>query len=214
MLLSDMTKSGRTAGNGVSSETPDEVLALWVRDVRDQAAFTLLVFRHARMFYRAAYRGLGTLATPEEAEDIVQEAYVRFWEGRLHWRFFPNVRFTSWFYRVVTNLAKDRLRRMRVRKEQSFSAGDEPADMSVPADSSESDEVEARDNALAREISALPDRQRQAVELCYAEGMSNKAAAEMMGVKLKAFESLLSRARSTLRATLNPSGTKGGSDDE
>jgi RNA polymerase sigma-70 factor (ECF subfamily) len=70
------------------------------------------------------------------------------------------------------------------------------------------DEREAADEAMIRaeeqrilekEIADLPERQRTALNLCFAEGLSNQEAAEVMGVKLKALQSLIMRAKTTLK---------------
>ena len=54
-------------------------------------------------------------------------------------------------------------------------------------------------NALEKEIAALPERQRVALNLCFDEGLSNQEAAEVMGVNLKALQSLIMRAKTTLK---------------
>ena len=53
--------------------------------------------------------------------------------------------------------------------------------------------------ALEREIAALPERQRTALNLCFDEGLSNQDAADVMGVNLKALQSLIMRAKTTLK---------------
>ena len=56
---------------------------------------------------------------------------------------------------------------------------------------------------LEKEIAALPKRQRTALNLCFAEGLSNQDAAEVMGLKLKALQSLIMRAKATLKERLS-----------
>jgi RNA polymerase sigma-70 factor (ECF subfamily) len=56
---------------------------------------------------------------------------------------------------------------------------------------------------LEAEIAALPERQREALNLCFAEGLSNQEAADIMRVNLKALQSLLMRAKTTLRERLS-----------
>jgi RNA polymerase sigma-70 factor (ECF subfamily) len=53
--------------------------------------------------------------------------------------------------------------------------------------------------ALEQEIAALPERQRTALNLCFDEGLTNQQAAEIMGLNLKALQSLLMRAKTTLK---------------
>jgi RNA polymerase sigma-70 factor (ECF subfamily) len=73
------------------------------------------------------------------------------------------------------------------------------------------DERETADEAMIRieeqkllekEIAALPERQRTALNLCFDEGLSNQQAAEVMGMNLKALQSLIMRAKTTLRERL------------
>ncbi len=52
---------------------------------------------------------------------------------------------------------------------------------------------------MEREIVALPERQQTALNLCFDEGLSNQEAAEIMGVNLKALQSLIMRAKTTLK---------------
>ena len=58
------------------------------------------------------------------------------------------------------------------------------------------------ERAVEREIAALPERQRTALNLCFDQGVSNQEAADIMGVKLKALQSLLMRAKTTLKERL------------
>jgi RNA polymerase sigma-70 factor (ECF subfamily) len=58
------------------------------------------------------------------------------------------------------------------------------------------------ERALEREITALPERQRTAINLCFGEGLSNQDAADAMGVNLKALQSLVMRAKTTLKDRL------------
>jgi RNA polymerase sigma-70 factor (ECF subfamily) len=55
---------------------------------------------------------------------------------------------------------------------------------------------------LEKEIAALPERQRTALNLCFDEGLTNQEAAEIMGLNLKALQSLIMRAKTTLKARL------------
>jgi RNA polymerase sigma-70 factor, ECF subfamily len=55
---------------------------------------------------------------------------------------------------------------------------------------------------LEKEIAALPERQRIALNLCFDEGLTNHEAAEIMGLNLKALQSLIMRAKTTLKARL------------
>jgi RNA polymerase sigma-70 factor, ECF subfamily len=154
-------------------------------------AFAALVERHTNRFYRLAYR---YLQSREAAEDIVQDAFLKLWEDPMKWQPDRNSRFTTWFYRVVVNLCLDWQKKKRPA----------PLDDQVAL----VDEQEAVDAAMIRtqeqkilekEIAALPQRQRLALNLCFGQGLSNQEAAEVMGVNLKALQSLIMRAKTTLK---------------
>ena len=98
---------------------------------------------------------------------------------------------------MATNLCLDRLRR---RKFASDEAVPERADDTPGADE-QMDEERLRARTVAA-VQALPDRQRAAIILTYYEEYSNMAAAEALDMNIKAFESLLLRARTALRKAL------------
>ena len=166
-----------------------ELLAL-IQDGSHQA-FAELVQRHTARFYRLAYR---YVQNRETAEDLVQDAFLGLWENPASWRPDRNSKFTTWFYRVVVNLCLDWQKKKRPM----------PLDADLPL----VDEREPVDEAMIRiqekrllekEIAALPERQRTALNLCFDEGLTNQDAAESMGVNLKALQSLIMRAKTTLK---------------
>jgi RNA polymerase sigma-70 factor (ECF subfamily) len=172
------------------SEKDDQELLALVQE-GSQSAFDELVQRHTERFYRLAYR---YVQNRETAEDLVQDAFVRLWENPASWRPDRNSKFTTWFYRIVMNLSLDWQKKKRPL----------PLDEEMPL----IDERETADEAmikvqeqrlLEKEIAALPERQRTALNLCFDEGLSNQEAAETMGVNLKALQSLIMRAKTTLK---------------
>jgi RNA polymerase sigma-70 factor, ECF subfamily len=171
-------------------EKDDHELLALIQDGNGQA-FATLVERHTERFYRLAYRYLQSKAA---AEDVVQDAFLKLWENPALWQPERNSKFTTWFYRVVVNLCLD------LRKRKAPVALDE--DMPLIDDREPVDETMVKiqeQKALEREIAALPERQRMALNLCFDEGLSNQEAAAVMGVKLKALQSLVMRAKTTLK---------------
>jgi len=183
-----------------SAETlsePDDAALVAAVARRDASAFRLLVDRHAPALHRLAYRMLGDAS---EAEDVTQEALLRLWDHADVWA--PRGGgLPAWLRRIASNLCLDRLRR---RARMSEAPPPERIDEAPPADACLDAE---RLSAIAQNaLQALPDRQRAAVVLTYYEQLSNLAAADMLGLKLKAFESLLVRARAALRTHIAAAG--------
>ncbi len=159
----------------------------------DPMAARLLTSRLAPAALRVAYRMLGERA---EAEDVAQEAMLRLWKQAADWRG-GGAKVSTWLYRVVTNLATDRLRR---RRSLPLDAVPEPVDVAPGAVGRmiEADRAAALDHALM----ALPERQRQAVVLRHLEGLGNPEIAEIMGVGVEAVESLIARGKRGLTEAL------------
>jgi RNA polymerase sigma factor (sigma-70 family) len=159
---------------------------------RDRVAFRMIAERHGDRLYRIAWRMMGDAV---EAEDVAQEAMLKLW-SQTQWRM-GEAGVGAWLARVATNAALDRLRKSRFRSDEDIP---ERADESPLADAIIAHDDEAQ---LARAaIAALPDNQRAAIVLTYYEDLSNKDAAEMLDLNIKAFESLLFRARAALKQAL------------
>ncbi len=161
----------------------------------DHQAFSALVRRHSERFYHVAYRMCGQ---QDEAEDIVQEAFLKLWHKPGSWNAERGAKFTTWFYRVVTNQALD-----FVRKKKPL-AGGEAIERFVDESQSQVKKMQVaqEQDVLEEAIQNLPERQKTALNLCFYEELSNKEAADIMGVGVKALESLLMRAKAGLRDEL------------
>lgn len=168
--------------------------------MRDAAAFRVLVEAHGRLPQRIAWRMIGDRT---EAEDIAQEALLRLWDQAPRWR--PGGGgVPAWLSRVAVNLSLDRLRRRK------FASDAEPAERADDAPLADALlEREHIEGAVRAAIAALPDRQRATIVLTYYEDCSNRDAATMLDMNLKAFESLLLRARKALGEELRALGIAG-----
>jgi len=160
----------------------------------DAGAFRRLIKRHRNRAMRVAFAILRDAA---EAEDIVQEAFVRVWARAAQWRAGEGGSFAAWLTRITVNLAIDLRRRPR------------PAPLGekddFPATGPGSDQVVAGRQIGARiraAMAALPERQRTAFALCQIERMHNAEAARSLGISLGALELLLVRARKSMRRQL------------
>lgn len=159
----------------------------------DAQSFERLVTRHTPMVHRVAWRMLGDAV---EAEDVVQDVFVKLWVNARDWTA-AGGGLGGWLRRIATNACLDRLRRPRFVSDEGLP--DRPdeapqADLAIDAG--------RRRAAVAASIQALPDRQRAAIVLTYYEGVSNAEAASILGVKVKALESLLVRGRQALTQSL------------
>lgn len=167
----------------------------------DVFAYTAIVQRHVPAVYRAAQR---MLHDRYEAEDVAQESFARLWQSAPQWKA-SGGGLPAWLRRVCTNLCLDRLR-LRGRW-----SGDEPPEMvdpAIPADRLiEQGQVE---DVIEASLRALSGNHRAAIVLTYYEGYPNKAAAEALQMDIKAFESLLHRARQKLGSMLSLEGVAPG----
>lgn len=176
-----------------TKEFTDEELMGRLRD-GDRDAFSALVMRHTKKYYSLAYR---MLSSREEAEDIVQEAFLTLWSSPTSWDGGRQTKFTTWFYRVVANACIDRKRKNApLQMEDGF---DPPGE---GRGAEEALEMKRNKENIDACIGELPESQQTALALCFYEGVSNREAAEIMGVSVKALESLLMRAKASLRSKL------------
>jgi RNA polymerase sigma-70 factor (ECF subfamily) len=171
---------------------PDaELVARVARGDRDAAQS--LMRRHLPKMLGLARRMLGD---PTEAEDAIQETFMRLWTHADRWQ--PGqAKFETWLYRVTLNKCFDRLRRRPV------APLDAALEVPDPAPGPQSGlECAALSRQIEDALRALPERQRAAIQLCHYQECGNIEAAEILGISVEALESLLSRGRRTLRARL------------
>lgn len=170
----------------------DEALVRRVAQA-DRDALACLLDRHSNRAYAFATRLLGN---PTEAEDAVQEAFLKLWREAGRWQA-ERGRFAPWFFRIVYNLCIDIMRRRRTVALDAVAemASDDPGPEELTA-------ARLREDRVAAALEGLPERQRAAVVLCYYQGLSNREAAEIMNVGVKGLEALLVRARRQLAQTL------------
>jgi RNA polymerase sigma-70 factor (ECF subfamily) len=130
-----------------------------------------------------------------DAEDIVQDAFLKIWNRPHIWKNDNSTKFTTWFYRIVMNIAVDKFRKNS--KENSV----EIKDNILSDDRSQEQELlfNEEQKFLQGAMLALPEKQLMALNLCFYEGLSNKEAAEVMHINVKALESLLMRGKTKLK---------------
>ena len=176
----------------MNSDDPDGDLVRRVGEGDPQAVEALVARKLPRMT-ALAQRLLGDRA---EAEDVVQELFLRVWKSAAAWR--PGAaRFDTWMHRVAYNLCTDRLRK---RREVALPEIWDAPDPQPLVDA----EISARQqsDAVGRALADLAPRQREAIVLTYYQELPNREAAALMGIGVDALESLLARGRRALKARL------------
>jgi len=162
----------------------------------DPDCFEALIRAHSRKLFAVAYAVLQDRA---EAEDVVQETFLRAWNKR-RWMRDP-AKFPAWLTTVARNRSCDLLRKRRTVPLDADAP--EIPDMQAAKPDEQTDGEYMRGNvhtALAR----LPEQHRTALTLRYLEGMDYLSIEETMGLTNGALRGILGRALAAMRKTLKP----------
>jgi RNA polymerase sigma-70 factor, ECF subfamily len=171
----------------------------------DEPAFEYLVQKYRRPMVGFMYRMAHNAAA---AEDLAQEVFLRVYRSRTSYE--ASAKFTTWLYRIATNLAVNYARDTRNERPDKMASLDEPDEetgttMDV-ADSSLTVEQKIlrreRMAAIRAKVQGLPERQRTAVLMHKYQQMDYKQIAEVLKLSESATKSLLFRAYETLREQL------------
>lgn len=158
----------------------------------DRVAYAALVKRQLPRVFAVTRRMLGNEAA---AEDAAQEALLRLWTHASSYD--PSkAMLSTWLTRIATNLCLDRLRK---RQEEQW---DDSYDAPLPPDQETTVGNRQLTERVDAALRALPERQRTALVLCHYEDMSMAEAASVMETTVEAVESLLGRARRSLKQLL------------
>jgi RNA polymerase sigma-70 factor, ECF subfamily len=171
----------------------------------DESAFEFLVQKYRRAMIGFMYRMSHNAAA---AEDLAQEVFLRVYRSRASYE--ASAKFTTWLYRIATNLAVNYARdtrNERPEKTTSLDAPDEETGTTMDvADSSLTAEQaimrRERMSAIRAKVQALPERQRTAVVMHKYQQMDYRQIAEVLKLSESATKSLLFRAYETLREQL------------
>jgi RNA polymerase sigma-70 factor, ECF subfamily len=187
---------------------PDVRLMLEVRN-GNAAAFEELVLRYQGRLQTVLRHLVGS---PEQAEDLAQEVFLRVYRARES--YMPESKFSTWLYTIANHAAANALRSRSRRPEITLPSRDSGPMGARPLDNmlqASSGQMPARqlDKAETREIvrmaiESLSNRQRMAVLLSKFESMSYADIAAVMEMSPQAVKSLLTRARENLREVLQP----------
>lgn len=160
-----------------------------------------LVERYQRRLWWSCLRMLGDA---DEADDVVQETFVRAWE-RLG-DFDPAHRFYTWVFTIARNRCLNALRRRRTWGFRSLSAGDDPPELAARERTTGRAENAELARALEACLDVLPDDQREAFELRHGEGFRYAEIAAVLEVPEGTVMSRLHRAREKMRDCLEGKG--------
>lgn len=170
-----------------------------------QDAFRVLVERNQAKVYAMVFR---LIPDHSQVEDLTQEVFLRIF--RTAKRYQAMARFSTWLYRISSNVALNAIRARRKVKPVALDLPDsedgsawqrDVQDMHAPSPQSRLDENEMAAK-VAQAVAALPENQRIAITLNRYEQMSYDQIAEVLDCSTMAVKSLLSRARSNLRGSL------------
>ena len=175
-------------------EPDDRSLVLRVKR-GDAAAYDVLVRRYLRRASAIARRLLGH---EEDAEDLVQDAFIRALE-RIH-KFDDSRPFGPWFFRLLVNTGLN-ARKARSRRMMEPERGDSPSTSAGPQQLLEEREIRER---FAQALRALPARQRLIVSMLEVDGVASQEIADALGITPETVRWHHHQARRALRAALAP----------
>ncbi len=171
----------------------------------DDHAFDHLLGKYRAPVVHFVYR---LVREPALAEELAQEVFLRVFRARRNYR--PRAKFTTWLFRIATNVALNALRDGRMRRwgETSIDAedaGPQVAQLSAPGPTAEQRLLEAeRARQIRAAVESLPEKQRLAVLLHKYQDLDYAEIAPILGCSESALKSLLFRAYEALRVKLRP----------
>ena len=194
------------AAPAIEIQRMDESTLIRAAQGGDERAFEELVRQYDQSVLRMA---LNLLRSPEDANDIYQETFLRVYRN-LH-KFRYDCSFHTWLYRIVSNLCLDALRKRKVRREESslvetsegyldrMDTVEEPRADSDPERSLESKQVREK---IREVLGGLTPRERAVFEMRHYQGMRLRTIGELMGTSEEAAKNCLFRATQKMRAAL------------
>jgi RNA polymerase sigma-70 factor (ECF subfamily) len=200
----DLTTGPPRGVNFAQDESSDAAIMLRVA-AGDESAFNYLANKYHRAMISFLFRMVRNQAV---AEELAQEVFLRVYRSRESYR--AEAKFTTWLYRIATNLAVNHARDTRHERTAQTVYLDAPDEEtgSTPDVADDEPTVEQRlmrDERMAAirdQVMALPERQRMAVLMHKYQGMDYKQIGEVLKLSESATKSLLFRAYQTLRDKL------------
>ena len=196
----------RTGASGVRTEREYDQLLVERVQAGDKRAFDVLVSKYQRRLMRLVSR---LVHDPAEAEDVVQETFIKAYRALRHFR--GDAAFYTWLYRIGINTAKNYLvtqgRRAATSSDadaeqaESFDDGNKLRDNNTPESVLASKQIAATVNAA---MEVLPIELRTAIVLREIEGLSYEEISEIMACPIGTVRSRIFRAREVIAEKLKP----------
>lgn len=184
----------------------DETALIKAAQAGDQDAFGQLVRAYDQSVLRLA---MNLLRSPEDAQDVYQEAFLRVYRNLHTFRF--DCSFHTWLYRIVTNLCLDQMRKRKVRREEPtvIVTSDGPLDRVDSVADARADGDPQRSlfsGQLRRKVkevlNGLTPRERMVFEMRHYQGLRLRNIGEILGTSEEAAKNCLFRANQKMRAAL------------
>jgi RNA polymerase sigma-70 factor (ECF subfamily) len=159
----------------------------------DRGAFEMIIRAHSRTLFAIAY---GILQNREEAEDVVQDAFVKAWRTR--WRVRDPEKFPAWLATIARHRAHDLLRRRR-----TIPLPSETPELIETSETGAIDSI-GLDQQLHSALARLPELHRAALTMRYFEEMDYRSIENTLGLTNGALRGILGRSLASLRKQLRP----------
>jgi len=186
---------------GRSQEDGEDIRLMALVGAGDEGAFEQLVERHQRLVIGTVGRMLGS---GSDAEDIAQQVFVRVWKNAK--RYEPRAKFTTWLLKITRNLVFNELRRRSRHPQVPLQSESDEEERPLKDEQAIAPDASLLEHELQQAVDAaianLPETQRMAVVLRRYEELSYEEIAEAMDQSVSAVKSLLFRARTELRESL------------
>ena len=195
-----------TASHGRAGLDPSDDAAIMLRAAAgDEEGFNYLAVKYHRPIFHFLFRMVRNQAI---AEELAQEVFLRVYRSRQSYR--AEARFSTWLYRIATNLAVNHARDTKHERAARTVYLDAPDELTGTTPDVADDEPsveqrllrEERMKAIRARVMALPERQQMAVLMHKYQGMDYREIGEVLKLSESATKSLLFRAYQTLRDTL------------
>lgn len=184
------------SGEAPLRDLPDQALMLRIRS-GDRGAYAALLERYWTALVRYA---TGIVGTPDEASDVVQDAFVRLWRFRTDW--VPEGHVSAYLYRITGNLALN-ARRARVADLKRSGRATEGPLSTRPATPDQDLDERTLEQAVHAAVAELSERRREVFLLSRFQGLSYREIGETLGISVQTVANQMSAALAQLRHSLS-----------